>query len=138
MNEKYKTFNTTVNIYPPSILSKKTTFCESSYEIQEIKLTRKDQKNIEKQVSIKNDSLITFITQQICKIEDVSWSTGTRGEGAIIEIQLLPKKNKENLYVVYRGLSFKDNRFHEGTTYFKNDLLCEMIFKLTQTPYNEN
>lgn len=115
-----------------SLLSckEKPTYCESLYKVKQIKLIPTGTFRVGKEVVIKNDSLIKLITNQICNIKDVNWSTGTQGDAETVEIQFMPK-NKEKIFVVRRGLNFNDNRIREGTTYFKNDLLCELIFKLT-------
>jgi|TARA_B110000240_G_scaffold192881_1_gene237808 hypothetical protein len=113
------------------------TFCEKPYQVNEIKLVPTKHWSVGREITIKNDSLINFITQQICEIKDASWSNSTQGEGEVVEIQFSPNKMDENIYVVYRGLGDNDYRIREGTTYFKNDLLCELVFKLTGIEKNE-
>ncbi|WP_298265955.1 hypothetical protein [uncultured Lutibacter sp.] len=111
---------------------KKPTFCEDPYSIKEIKLTPDRYNDCGREIVIKNDSLINFIAEQLCLIDDVSWSTDTRMDSRTIEIQLTPK-NSDKKYYITRHTGFEKNvyRIREGTTYFKNDILCELIVQLT-------
>ena len=114
------------------------TFCDRIHEVEEIKLVPTRHWTEGKEVVVKNDSLIDFITSQICQIKDVQWSTGTRGEGERVEIQLIPSKSKKSIFVVHRDhLEDNDYRFREGSIYFKNDLLCKTVFELTRIPMNQ-
>jgi len=110
----------------------KPTFCEEPYTVNQIKLVPTKHWTVAKEVTIKNDSLINFIMQQICEIKDVSWSTDTRGDSEIIEIQLIPNLIDKKIYVVKIGYNYDGYRIREGTTYFKNDILCELIAQLTE------
>lgn len=110
----------------------KPTFCKEPYTVNQIKLVPTKHWTVGKEVTIKNDSLVKFILQQICDIKDVSWSTGTRVDGETIEIQLIPNHINKKIYVVKRGYDYDDYRIREGTAYFKNDILCELIAQLTE------
>ncbi|MDN3643366.1 hypothetical protein QWY87_11685 [Lutimonas halocynthiae] len=109
----------------------KPTFCENPYQVKEIKLVPTEIGTVGREITIKNDSLINFITKQICDVTDVQWSTGTRGEGERVEIQFFPNPTNKKIFIVHRSLDYNDYRFREGTAYFRNDLLCELVFKLT-------
>lgn len=110
----------------------KPTYCKEPYIVNQIKLVPTRHWTVGKEVTIKNDSLISFITQQICDIKDVSWASDTRGDGAEVEIQFIPNHQNNRLYVVKRGLGNNDYRIREGAAYFKNDTLCELIAQLTE------
>lgn len=112
---------------------KRPTFCEETYSIEEIKLTPDRYNDCGREIVIKNDSLINFIAEQLCRIDDVSWSTDTRMDSRRVEIQLTPK-NSDKKYYLTRHTGFEKNvyRIREGTTYFKNDILCDLIVQLTR------
>jgi hypothetical protein len=109
---------------------RKPNLCEKRIKIEKIELIPTNRFTKGKKVEIKNDSLINFLINQICNSDEVSWSTGTRGEGEIVELIFTPSFNEEKIFVVYRGADNNDVRYREGTTYFKNDLLCQSVFKL--------
>ena len=83
-----------------------------------------------KKIEIRNDSLITFLTDQLCNPEDVFYSTGTRGEGERIKVRLNSNSSNSELYVVYLGVGRNQIRYRQGSTYFKNELFCKSIFTL--------
>ena len=111
----------------------KPSYCEKPYKVKQIKLSTKSHWSEGNEITINNDSLINFITTQICEIKDVNWSTGNRVDGETIELQLIPSNNKK-IFIVKRGYGFNDYRIREGTAYFKNDILCDLIVQLSKIP----
>jgi len=115
----------------------KPTYCENPQEVTTITLeltdTSWDNRVLHlkgRRIEIKNDSLISFLTQQLCSPKEVIYSTGTRGEGERIKVQLNPNPSNKEIYVVYLGTGRNGIRYRQGSTYFKNDLFCETIFAL--------
>jgi hypothetical protein len=91
-----------------------------------------------KNVTVNDDSLVNFIVKQVCliKTEETQFSSSSRGTSNAVQIILYPNKlsKSEQLYVCYVGVGINEYRLREGeTTYFKNDTLCELIAKLTDT-----
>lgn len=109
---------------------KELSFCEKEKNVKKIELVPINRLTKGRRVEIKNDSLINFFLEQICASTDTSWSTGTRGEGEVVELIFTPSINDRKIYVVHRGGSDNDIRFREGTTYYKNDLLGRSVFAL--------
>jgi len=115
----------------------KPTYCEDRHQINSITLELTDtswDNRIShlkgKKIELKNDSLISFLTQQLCNPKDVSYSTGTRCEGERIKVQLNSNSSIEEIYVVYSGCGENQIRYRQGSTYFKNELFCKSIFAL--------
>lgn len=109
---------------------RKPNFCDKKIKIKKIELVPINRFTKGKKIEIKNDSLINSLVNQICNPDEVSYSTGVRGEGEIIELIFTPNFNEEKIFVVFRGADNNDVRYRQGTTYFKNDSFCKTIFKL--------
>ena len=110
----------------------KPAYCQTPYQVKEIKLLPRQSFRNGREVIIKNPGLLKYISSQLCEIKDVSWATGTRGERKSVEIKFTPA-NPQKIFVVERGLDDNDYRLREGTTYFRNDTLCKLVFHLVNT-----
>ena len=117
---------------------KEPSYCNNEIIIEEIKLSPLKPWWGGHETIVKNDSLIKFISKQICEIDrnKTFYRTGTKGLINTVHIQFKPNilKRSEQLYVSFYGAGENYYVLHEGdNTYFRNDILCEMIAKLTET-----
>ena len=119
--------------------NKKTpSYCEDPFQITEISLVPSDVGFGGDTVVIKNDSLIVFITQQLCNInkEESYYSSGIQGLRHNIEIRIAPDKlpKGQKLFVAFNQFGESEYVLREGeNSYFKNDILCELVARLTNT-----
>lgn len=118
--------------------SKKPHFCTQEYPVEQIILTPVDPGWGGDTIAIKNDTLIKFIADQICRIneKETFFSTGKQGLRFNIEIRFLPNQLPEDkkLFVAYNEIGDKTYVIREGEhRYFKNDTLCKLVAKLTNT-----
>lgn len=113
-------------------------YCEKPYDVEKIKLVPIDPGYGGKKIIIENDSLINFITAQICSVkeEETFFSSGSQGLRYNVEIRMLPNKlpKGKRLYVAYDEIGNNGYVLREGEfTYFKNDILCELVARMTET-----
>ena len=117
---------------------KKPSYCEDPFQITEISLVPSDVGFGGDTVVIKNDSLIIFIAQQLCDVneEESYYSSGSQGLIHNIEIRIAPNKlsKGQKLFVAFDHLGKSEYVLREGDhSHFKNDLLCELVARLTIT-----
>lgn len=110
---------------------KQPSYCDNPYNVNKIKLIPSEYANCGQEIIIENDSLINFFTNQLCQIEDVSWATDTRGEYDDLTIEISFHPNRDDDLFVVKEWNSEFYRYREGTTYFKNNILTEMVVQLT-------
>ena len=116
---------------------KTPSYCENKFKVTKIILTPIDKRwGGGNDTVISNDSLINYISSQICNINTKENDYRTGRQGCAYEIKVNLYDNDElknnNLIVTFDRFVTKSFLLREGeNTFFKNDSLCEIIVNLT-------
>ena len=116
---------------------KTPSYCENKYTVEKIKLVPLNINWGGKELTIVDDSLIDFITHELCNINEseTDYRTSSRGNYYDVEIILFPRKTSktQRLIIAYDRSFTKSFILREGEyTFFKNETLCDSIAKLSE------